>query len=149
MRIPLAPSKALIMGIVVGTCVAIGATDKQPAPTGCIYFAVYDPVTPEPVVRDTDGKITAVLTPIKRTESLRKRWSLGEFELVVREIETKREKDPMYGANSGVPVGAAWASVKATIQQGDEIWTFGALDVGTVVIRNQRVVCLVVTEHQW
>ena len=143
------PLAVLVLGNLVSGGLVLRADILEPTPQGCLYFSVEEAADNEQAVRNKDGQITAVVTPTKRTELLRRRWTRTEFESAIGEIEAKRQTDPLFGANFGIPVGAAWKALQTKIEPEDEIWTFGSLDVGTVVIRENRVVCLVVTEHQY
>lgn len=143
------PLAVLVLGNLVSGGLVLRADILEPTPKGCLYFSVEEAADNEQAVRNKDGQITAVVTPTKRTELLRRRWTRTEFESAINEIEAKRQTDPLCRADFRIPVGAAWKALQTIIEPEDEIWTFGSLDAGTVVIRENRVVCLVVTEHQY
>jgi hypothetical protein len=93
--------------------------------------------------RNPGGQITAVQTPTKRKELLLKRWSGEDFEKAILGVD---QRSPEGRHLPGVP---AWQFVKKQLQPMDQIWTFGCLDTGFVVIRAGRLYCMVVVDHQW
>ena len=91
--------------------------------------------------RDESGRISAVITPINRTEPLLEQWTLEKFEKAVYE----NDKSSMIARH--LPGTAAWEYLKKYIEAKDQIWTFGVLDTGFVIVRDDSVFCVVVTDH--
>lgn len=114
----------------------------EPLPEGCIGMSFYDPSDDRFVLRNDDGNIKAVITPIMRCESLDKRWSHADFEKAVMERQLSPSEELQ------VPGEIAWKYAKKHLLPTDELWTFGWLDSGTVVIRDGKLYCLIVVEHQ-
>jgi hypothetical protein len=92
--------------------------------------------------RDQSGQIIAVITPIDRNESLLEQWTRTDFEEAVYNDDGNRRSRHL----PGVP---AWEYLREYLQPEDEIWTFGLLDSGFVIIREDKVFCMVVTEHSY
>ena len=70
-------------------------------------------------------------------------WALEEFE------EAVHNDDESSSNSIHLPGVAAWKYLEGYLQPEDEIWTFGVLDTGFVIIRDNRVFCLIVTDHQF
>jgi len=110
----------------------------NPRPAGCIYMQFAAPTDDSLCWRKSSGEIEGVITPIQRREPLIKKWPAEGLDAAVRGRTTN---DTM------IPGPVAWDYVKKYIRPTDEIWSFGVLDRGIVVIRDNRVYCIVVTEH--
>jgi hypothetical protein len=125
----------------------------NPWPAGCLYMEFFAPTDDSRVDRGPGGQITHAITPIDRREPLTRKWTLEEIEKVVRDPDPeKRISLPKDGSAAGVsltsfPGAEAWNYVKRYLRPGDEIWTFGVLDTGFVVLRQGKLWCMVVCEH--
>ncbi len=102
----------------------------------------FSPADDSACSRDESGQINAVITPIDRNEPLRKQWTLEEFDKAVYNSDDS-SLDRLHR-----PGVVAWEYVKRYLQPKDEIWTFGILDTGLVVIREGKVFCMIVVDHQ-
>jgi len=140
----------LVAGLVAAGCQAHGLLDRDlpavgkvsPLPTGCLSMEFFSPSDDSRVVRGSSEQVVYVITPINRQESLNRRWSTEEFEVAVH------RPDPTSRDHLAIPGTEAWEHVKRFIKPGDELWTFGFLDLGFVVFRQGKLWCMVVTEHQ-
>jgi hypothetical protein len=113
----------------------------EPIPEGCIYMEFFSPFDTSAYERDQSGHISAVITPIGRIEPLQRQWLLKDFEEAIYNPDD-------VGLNIRyLPGVAAWEYLKMYLQPEDEIWTFGVLDTGFVVIREDNVFSIVVTDH--
>jgi hypothetical protein len=92
--------------------------------------------------RSQDGQITSIVTPTGRVESIGSRCNPNEFGKLVEQSSRPGQEN-----NITLPGIAAWQYVAKYLIQTDQVWTYGFLDAGFVVIRNNRVFCLVVTSH--
>ena len=117
----------------------VGQVD--PTPRGCISMEFFSSSDDSRCKRDESGKITSIVSPIGRTEPLVKEWTWEAFETAISDDDGG---DPL---SNYLPGPVAWVYVKKHVQPGDEIWTFGFLDTGFLVIRDGRLFCMVVTEH--
>jgi hypothetical protein len=112
--------------------------EVKPLPHGCLYMAFIDPKDDTHCIRSKEGQITKVVSPTGRIEMIyQPHYSPGDFEKLVK-------KNPFQGY---FPGNAAWQYVKKYIKPADEVHIFGILDQGFVVIRNNRIFCLVITAH--
>ena len=66
---------------------------------------------------------------------------MSEFEISIYNTDRSNPRSNKY------PGAVAWEYLKKYLQPEDEIWTFGILDTGFVIIRNSKLFCLVVTDH--
>ncbi len=107
----------------------------------CLYMEFLSPSEEHLTVYDDSGKIESVITPIERKESLILRWQIEDFDKAVM--------NPQHYENlvNHLPGKKAWNFVKGHLEENDEVWTFGFLDTGFVIIRNGKLFCIVVTEH--
>ncbi len=140
----------LVAGLAASGCQAHGLSDRDlpavgkvsPLPAGCLSMEFFSPSDASRAVRGSSGQVIYVITPIDRQESLNRRWSTAEFEAAVH------RPDPTSRDHLAIPGAEAWDHVKRYIKSGDELWTFGFLDLGFVVFRQGKLWCMVVTEHQ-
>jgi hypothetical protein len=117
-----------------------------PCPVGCIHWEFVDPKNDKIAIRDTKGNLTGIITPIDRSESLVKKWDLLSFENAINTNENKKLKDKDF-ETARLPGLPSWKALKPYLDANDEIWTFGLLDVGFVVLRQNRIYCLVIINH--
>jgi hypothetical protein len=126
----------------------------NPWPAGCLYMEFFAPTDDSRVVRGPAGQVTHAITPINRHEPLTRKWTVEEFEKAVRDPdEEKRTSMPKDASAATVSLNSfpgpeAWNYVKRYLRPGDELWTFGVLDTGFVVLRQGKLWCMVVTCHQ-
>ncbi|MFZ5878096.1 MAG: hypothetical protein ACOY0R_01880 [Chloroflexota bacterium] len=113
----------------------------EPFPDGCLYMEFFAPSDNSKYIRDQSGHISAVITPIDRTEYVIEQWTHEEFKEAVYSYTASGEYD------RHIPGVVAWEYVKQYLQPEDEIWTFGFLDSGFVIIREGWLFVMVVTEH--
>jgi hypothetical protein len=112
----------------------------EPIPEGCLYMEFFSPSDNSAYQRDQSGRISAVITPV-RIEPLLKQWTLEEFE------EAVYNADESSLSRRHLPGVAAWEYLEGYLRPEDEIWTFGVLDTGFMIIRDGSVFCVVVTDH--
>lgn len=94
--------------------------------------------------RSIFGRIKSVITPIDRNEEVVDRFSLSEYEKLVYSPPPRKD-DSLESYRVLSPT--AWEFIKPHLLPTDEVWTFGYLDRGTIVVRDGRLYCLVVTSH--
>lgn len=111
-----------------------------PIPEGCLSMEFFSSTDTSRYTRNEAGHISTVITPTDRSESLREQWSLQDFEKAIYDDGTRQD-------NHYVPGVTAWEYLKKSHQPGDEIWTFGVLDSGFVIIRDDKLFAMVVTNH--
>jgi hypothetical protein len=150
----------LLMTLMYG-CSTIPQGAVSPLPDGCIHLEYFSPTDEINVRRNDTGEVIAVITPTDRVERLIKHWNITEFDKAVAEKEKfirhamqespdawqlaiPRNLDDLH-----IPGVVAWNSVKRHLKKDDEIWTFGYLDTGTVIIRNGKLFCMIVVDHQF
>ena len=97
-------------------------------------------------VRKRNMTITHVVTPTDRCEELLKQWTVDEFSAEVEAPEMLKG-DPFQATRHSVPKPQAWEWLLPYLQPTDVIWTFGQLDQGFIVLRGNRLFCMVITEH--
>lgn len=110
--------------------------------------------------RSQEGKIEFVVTPTGRVEEIYEPQSISQFDNQVEQFSLKNEEgsreggDVLFGGvqipaggSRGIPGLGAWQYVKKFLKPTDEVHTFGFLDRGFVVIRDNKIFCLVVTAH--
>ena len=115
----------------------------EPIPQGCLSMEFFSPSDDSMCIR-TSGLINGVITPAKREEPLQKQWSLDEFEKSIFKTNIFDDSFSNY-----LPGTNAWNYLKKHLKPGDDIWTFGLLDTGFIIVRDGKVICLVVTNHHW
>ncbi len=113
----------------------------KPAPEGSLYMEFFSPEDESKYICDQSGHIKAVITPIDRTEPLIEQWTLEKFEEAVYSYDASGDY------NRYLPGTVAWEYLKKYLKSEDEIWTFGYLDSGFVIIRDGKLFAMVVTEH--
>ena len=123
-------------------CMTQPTGEVSPIPEGCLYMEFFSSSDDSACKRES-GRISAVITPTKRVEPLQKQWEIAEFEKAI--FKTKRQDDPL---SYYLPGLEAWEYVKKYLKAEDEIWTFGILDIGFIILRGDKIFCLVVTSHQ-
>jgi hypothetical protein len=111
-------------------------------PYGCIYMAFIHPKDDTHCKRSQDGQIKFVVTPTERVERIVQRYSPIEFA-----EEVDRNSTNEWHCGAGIPDSAAWQYVERYLAPTDEVWTFLSLDKGFVVIRSNKIFCLVMTDH--
>lgn len=111
-----------------------------PIPDGCLSMEFFSSADTSRYTRDEAGRISTIITPINRRESLREQWSLQDFEKAVPDDGNNQH-------NHYIPGVTAWEYLKVYLQPGDEIWTFGILDSGFVIIRDGQLFAMVIIEH--
>jgi len=111
-------------------------------PYGCIYMEFIRPKDDTHCTRSQDGQIKFVITPTRRFLQIIQRYSPSEFA-----EEVDRNSTDEWHSRAGIPDSAAWQYVERYLAPADEVWTFGFLDQGFVVIRNNKIFCLVMTDH--
>lgn len=142
-----------ILGVISATMMLIGCSTPtakpipfgkvEPVPDGCLYMEFFSPSDEAAYQRDQSGHINAVITQTDRIEPLLKQWSQKEFKEAVYDAD-KSKLDKLH-----IPGTVAWEYLERYLQSEDKIWTFGVLDLGFVIIRDNQVFCIVVTNHQW
>lgn len=140
--IPSTPTAVRPTVAVTPTPFPVPVGEVEPIPEGCLYMEFFSPSDDAACRRDQSGHISAVITPIGRIEPLLKQWTQEEFEEAVYDTDGS-SLDRIH-----LPGVVAWEYLKRYLQPKDEIWTFGGLDAGFVIIREGKVFCVVVTEHQ-
>jgi hypothetical protein len=132
----------------------------MPLPQGCLYMAFIKPKDDKHCRRSQDGKIKFVVTPTGRVEEIYEPQSISQFDKQVEQFSLKDEEgartggDVLFGGmyipaagSRGIPSLIAWQYVKKYLNPTDEVHTFGFLDRGFIVIRDNKIFCLVVTAH--
>jgi hypothetical protein len=124
----------------------------RPLPAGCLEMEFFAPTDDSRVERGPDERISSIITPIGRHESLIRRFTLGELEGCARTSDPELRM-AIVGrgrlALTAIPGPAAWEYVKRCLLLDDELWAFCGLDCGVAVLRHNRLLCLVVTEHNF
>jgi hypothetical protein len=116
----------------------------KPLPNGFIYMAFIDPQDDQYCRRSQDGQITSIITPTKREADIVLKYNPEEFGQQVKRFATK---DPGLSRSLGIAGPDAWEYVKQFLLPTDGVWIYNSLDTGFVVIRNNKIFCLVVTSH--
>ena len=114
----------------------------DPVPEGCLSMQFFSPSDDSGCKREDSGRISAVITPIGRIEPLQKQWTLADFKKAIYNTD-RNSRSSIF-----LPGAVAWGYLKKYLQSEDQIWTFGVLDTGFVIIRDDNVFCVVVTVHQ-
>lgn len=134
--------------------------EKYVPPQGCLYMAFIKPKDDKHCRRSQDGKIGYVVTPAERVEEIYEPQSISQFDKQVKQLSLKEEEslkvggDVLFGGwhipaggSRGISGPFAWQYVKKYLKPTDEVHTFGLLDRGFVVIRDNKIFCIVVTAH--
>jgi hypothetical protein len=124
---------------------AIG--EVKPSPKGCLDIEFFAPSDDSRCSRDQSGRINMVVTPTKRNESLVTQWTTAEIEKAIRDPDKYNHGEHFLDRNC-VPGPDAWSYVKQYLRPDDEIWTLSGLDFGFVILRNNKLFCMVITDHQ-
>ena len=100
-----------------------------------------------------------VTTPSGRTASLEKQYSIAALEdgVAKQEKEKKRQKDAeakgeVYLSKFEVPefpTPEQLSEIKKVLKAGDQIWFFHGLDSGWVILRGDKEVYQLVTDHEY
>jgi hypothetical protein len=123
-------------------CIAPPIGKVHPVPEGCLFMQFFSASDDSRCKRNESGQIRSVVTPIDRIEQLQRQWTWEAFEAAIA------GNDRSGPDANHLPGPVAWRYVKQHLRPGDEIWTFGILDTGFVVLREGRLFCMVVTNHQ-
>ncbi|HLO16589.1 MAG TPA: hypothetical protein VK206_17280 [Anaerolineales bacterium] len=115
----------------------------EPMPEGCLYMEFFSPSDDSAYEHDQSGRINAIITPTGRIEPLQKPWTLKDFEEAIYNPD-ESSPDRRY-----LPGIVAWEYLKTYLEPADQIWTFGVLDTGFVIIREDKVFSVVVTDHSF
>jgi len=99
---------------------------------------------------------TELVTTLKRqaTKILSDLHSSGEPVLITEHgkpsaylIDVDSISFPGKFGNTRIPGREVWGQVRTGLKPNDEIWTFGVLDCGSVIIREGKVFCMIVVTH--
>ena len=124
-------------------------------------FQVFTPKTENKVaIRTVDSnRIYAVYTPTNRMVYLIKQWEYKQFSAAIQNksmaldesengnYRSMHTKETYFEHFNSIPTTKAWSVLKEHILDNDEIWTFNSLDAGFVVIRDNHLYCMVITDH--
>jgi hypothetical protein len=92
--------------------------------------------------RSKEGQIDIIVVIGREAAINRPPYSPNDFEKLIWKNSSK-DAD----ASKGIPGIVAWRYVKKYLKPTDEVYTFGLLDAGFVVIRNDKIFCIVATDH--
>jgi hypothetical protein len=123
-----------------------------PPPAGSLSMTFYAPGDLSPVVRMSSGRIGHVLRPSGREEPLLAYMDYDRAETLVYRIDNSlRTNDlydlahiPAYQAENMMPGTEAWEYLVQFMRPGDQIWSFGDVECGIVVLREDQVFCVIV-----
>ena len=116
--------------------------ELKPIPKGCLYMAFFPPTDDAHCKRSLFGRIKYVITPIDRVEPLLHCYTPTEFSALVEQPPSRDSQESRY-----VPGLIAWQQVHEYLTPTDQVWSFGYLDSGFAVIRENKLYCMVVTCH--
>jgi hypothetical protein len=141
-------SKAVVLFLFLGSIRGSENLPKYgeviPPPKGCISMVFIDPKDDSYCKRSKEGQIDIIVV-IGREETInRPPYSPNDFEKL---IGKNSSKDADF--SNGIPGIAAWRYVKKYLMPTDEVSTFGFFDAGFIVIRNNKIFCLVTTAHNF
>jgi hypothetical protein len=122
----------------------------KPAPEGCLSLTFIAPDDDRRAVRNSRGRIADVLNAKGGKEPVIARISRDEIEELVPLIDAiiaGRDPEPLshipaFYAQGHIPGPAAWEYLKRFLREGDEFWSYGETETGLLVIRDNRLLCL-------
>jgi hypothetical protein len=131
----------------------IGAV--TPPPAGCISLTFLGPEDEKMFERNARGRLTEVISPKGRKEPILARIDWNELEeLVPRIAEIAATQDvealshiPSYYAHGHVPGPPAWEYLQRFLGPTDIAWTFGEVDTGLLIVRDEKPFCILYIAH--